>query len=328
MVYSVDAWLERMKTGIAKVSGLHVAFSDDGVHWRPSPRPLVVDFASIWPMESVSWEASILWDVGSDTTGWLVYSAGAAPPDAGAPWGQDQHMVGRRITLSAGSPGADAGAPGPSWPVCVPTPNPACGAIAHSCIAPSTTVTDVSNVGSTGATYGVGDNVWVTFAAAATGQSAPVVAATTTGLSISGNLVAPPAAGQNWALAGLYYAEANCLDASKYTGVQFTLSGGVGTCSLGFALGMSADASSSTIGGDPGRGACSATTCYPPSYTVTAPTTSTPTTIQVPFTALKGGSPVTTFNASTITSVYWQLTAPAGGGGCSASFLVSDVAFY
>lgn len=93
MVYGVDAWAERTQTQTAQVSGLYLAFSDDGITWRSGPTPLIRDFGVVYPGLSVSWEASILWDAASDTQGWLVYSytqnSSQTPP----------YLVGRRIEL-------------------------------------------------------------------------------------------------------------------------------------------------------------------------------------------------------------------------------------
>lgn len=95
MIYGVDAWNERSAPSPrAVVSGLYVAFSDDGIVWRPSPTPLILDFGVVQPGLSVSWEASILWDRATDTQGWLVY--GFSPNWTNPP----HYMAGRRISLS------------------------------------------------------------------------------------------------------------------------------------------------------------------------------------------------------------------------------------
>jgi hypothetical protein len=323
MIHGVDAWAERTLTGIPRVSGIYAAFSDDAIHWQSSGAPIVTDFANLWANESVSWEASILWESGSDTTGWLVYASGEAPPPSMPGVAPSPHMVGRRVTV-AREPASDEGTSKPPWPVCAPVANHACGTIGQSCPVPDPSITDPSNVGVGGRAYGVGDNVWGTFSIAASGQMAPTVTATEAGLSAAANLSAPAAAGQDWAIAGLYFAETNCLDASTYTGVRFTISGDLGACSLNLSLDISQDLSTQA---DPGRGSCTASLCYPPLSDVTAKLTPPKTTITVPFTALAGGSPVTTFDASAITSVKWGLLTPAGGGGCSATFTVSDVTF-
>lgn len=95
MVYNVDAWEERTTTGVAKVSGVYYAVSDDGIHFRPSKTPLITDFGVAYPNLSVTWQASILFDAGSDTEGWLVY--GFSPNFTTT----NHYMMGRRLTLVA-----------------------------------------------------------------------------------------------------------------------------------------------------------------------------------------------------------------------------------
>jgi hypothetical protein len=96
MIYGVDAWEERSASPpLAVVSGLYLAFSDDGVSWRTSSAPLITDSGVAQPGLSVSWEGSILWDAGDDTQGWLVYGQSAD-------WPTPPHfMVGRRLMLTA-----------------------------------------------------------------------------------------------------------------------------------------------------------------------------------------------------------------------------------
>lgn len=95
MIYGVDAWDERSASPPeAIVSGLYDAFSDDGITWRSSGRPLITDFGVVQPGLSVSWEGSILWDAGADAQGWLVY--GYSPDWTNPP----HYLVGRRISLA------------------------------------------------------------------------------------------------------------------------------------------------------------------------------------------------------------------------------------
>jgi hypothetical protein len=94
MIYGVDAWGERSESSpIAVVSGLYDAFSDDGIAWRTAQMPLITDFGVAQPGLSVSWESSILWDMGNNTQGWLVYGYSSDWPDP------PHFMVGRRLTL-------------------------------------------------------------------------------------------------------------------------------------------------------------------------------------------------------------------------------------
>jgi len=94
MIYGVDAWRERSEPSpLAVVSGLYAGFSDDGIAWRTAQTPLITDFGVAQPGLSVSWEGSILWDMGNDTQGWVVYGYSSDWPDP------PHFMVGRRLTL-------------------------------------------------------------------------------------------------------------------------------------------------------------------------------------------------------------------------------------
>ena len=80
-------------------SSIHSSYSDDGISWS-NPEPLIIDNAVPQFGRSLSWEATIVWDQGSGTDGWLVYSY--TPK-----WGQGNfsghsysYMVGRRIAAS------------------------------------------------------------------------------------------------------------------------------------------------------------------------------------------------------------------------------------
>jgi hypothetical protein len=95
MIYGVDAYQERSASPpIALLSGLYDAFSDDGINWRTSAKPLLTDFGVAQPGLSVSWEGSILWDLADDTQGWLVYGYSANWPTP------PHYLVGRRLSLS------------------------------------------------------------------------------------------------------------------------------------------------------------------------------------------------------------------------------------
>lgn len=71
-------------------SGLHLAFSDDGVAWS-EPQQLWAEHVVPIAGMSLSWKASILWDDETGQRGWLVY--GHTPKV----WTPGHYMVGRRI---------------------------------------------------------------------------------------------------------------------------------------------------------------------------------------------------------------------------------------
>ena len=81
-------------------SGIYFSFSDDAISWA-KPEPLIIDHAVPQYGRSLSWEATIVWDEGSSTNGWLIYAYTPA-------WGADRYsgyslsyMVGRRVTASS-----------------------------------------------------------------------------------------------------------------------------------------------------------------------------------------------------------------------------------
>jgi len=165
-----------------------------------------------------------------------------------------------------------------------------------------------------------------TFSVAATGLTKPVLSlvpapAGSTGqaLQVVANpgLTTDPA--NAWSVFGLGFNM--CVDASAYTGVQFTITGDVGNCGLSFAAQFSED---NSVSDDPYFGSCTVgTSCFPPSSTLPI---LAGTTI-VDFSQVSGGSPLTTVDAHSITGVQWQLNAPTDGNVCAANFTVSNVTF-
>jgi len=112
-----------------------------------------------------------------------------------------------------------------------------------------------------------------------------------------------------------------CVDASAYTGVKFTVTGDLGTCSLRFGLVTSEDNS----------------TAYAPSGTCAAPgpcvsPESAPIglgTTVVRFSELSGGIPMPGVDPRALNGVQWLLNVPTDPGAalCRATLQVSDVAF-
>lgn len=124
----------------------------------------------------------------------------------------------------------------------------------------------------------------------------------------------------------LYMNGPECIDATAYTGVQFDISGSLGTCNLTFGFGFSEDNSASS---DPNRGTCTVSGCYGPSVAVTATTG----TVKVAFTGVSGGGPATDTGAMTVdktklTGVQWQLQSATATATCTASFTLDNVKFY
>jgi hypothetical protein len=174
-------------------------------------------------------------------------------------------------------------------------------------------------------TFGAGASQWGSFTYSGNGQPLPTasVSADGNGIDIAATFVAPVAPTNNYAGVGLYYSSASCIDATSYSGIAFDFSGDLGACSL--RLGVSFSDVVAVVN-DPVRGTCMAgASCYGPSAAVVPG----PSRIQVPFAALAGGMPVDRIDPTTIINVAWELSAPLGSpGSCSATFTVSNAAFY
>ncbi len=124
-----------------------------------------------------------------------------------------------------------------------------------------------------------------------------------------------------------------CVDASSFTGIQFTISGDVGNETDAGTDAGSPDQiafSVSMVGDNAGpQGPCTlGSSCGSPSYMVTVP--AEPTTIKIPFGMLTGGAPIYVLDPSQISGIQWALPWP-----CTASpsvytthVTISDVAFY
>ena len=94
----IGAWWREMEgTQPLQRSGLYVAFSRDGITWS-KPEPLFVDYTLPRLGQSISWQPTVLWDEGSDTEGWLVYSH--SPRWGHRPGERPHFMVGRRLRLA------------------------------------------------------------------------------------------------------------------------------------------------------------------------------------------------------------------------------------
>jgi hypothetical protein len=117
----------------------------------------------------------------------------------------------------------------------------------------------------------------------------------------------------------------DCVTASTYTGVQFTLSGTISGCTVVFTINDSEHSAASTA--DPK--ASGASTAYPGTVSLTP--TSTATLVQVPFVgtgAPTGGMPASAIDPTKLESISWQYVIPEGTGTCTSSLTISDIAFY
>ena len=146
-------------------------------------------------------------------------------------------------------------------------------------------------------------------------------------LTVTGTIAAGAYAG-----VGIYFDD--CIDASSYTGFSFVLTGSLGTCDMA-SLGASFPQDQplpATAGG--GKGVCTlGGSCFGPGGTFSIAST------MVPFTAMAGGSPVTTVTAEAqkrLDGINFGFHGPAGSdagadasaGGCTVNFTIDDVKFY
>jgi hypothetical protein len=128
----------------------------------------------------------------------------------------------------------------------------------------------------------------------------------------------------------------DCLDASRYTGVSFSLSGSlVGTgCAMQFAISDSEH--DQIIPGVIDPKAAGPVGSYPPQLSITsAELVSTAVTIEVPFAgtnAPTGGSPPTPIDPLKLVGLLWQMSTPVASDGgaaeCVWNINVSNVRFY
>ena len=97
MILSINDWSDYMARGHPKNSGVHVAFSVDGVTWS-TPQTLIPGFTVPLVMQPLFWGATLLVDDPEAAEGWLIY--GYSPS-----WGpqtprtRPHHLAGRRITF-------------------------------------------------------------------------------------------------------------------------------------------------------------------------------------------------------------------------------------
>jgi hypothetical protein len=123
-----------------------------------------------------------------------------------------------------------------------------------------------------------------------------------------------------------------CVDATSFAGVEFTLSGSVSGCTMQYSTNFTEDTrNDGTANSDP-KGSCQpslSSICYSPQIEITATTTAT--TIQAPWVNPSFyllGNPVPSPNdPARLTSVQWQFTIPARAT-CLADVTISNLGFY
>jgi hypothetical protein len=117
---------------------------------------------------------------------------------------------------------------------------------------------------------------------------------------------------------GFYFTNPSCVNAKGYSGIQFTVAGELGTCTLNTFVSINED--QTTANG----GTCAQASCVSPYSAPLSLGTSV-----VPFSALSGGTPDVTVDPTAINGIGWTLNVPTDGvtAPCNASFTISNVAF-
>jgi hypothetical protein len=114
----------------------------------------------------------------------------------------------------------------------------------------------------------------------------------------------------------------SCVDASAFTGIQFTITGEIGNC----LIEASAVPSEDNAVQNGSAGTCVASSCVSP---VSAPVSTGTTTVS--FASMSGGTPLATVDAHALNDVQWVVVAPTDDSGntqsCAANFIVSAVSF-
>jgi hypothetical protein len=150
------------------------------------------------------------------------------------------------------------------------------------------------------------------------GSPAPVLNLTSAP-ALHAMLTAPAPTSPEYVGFGLYFN--SCVDASMYTGVQFTIAGTVTGCMVQFSANYSEDAATT----DP-KGTCTGSSCYSSQYTVASiPATASP--VMVLFSQQTEGMPAAAVDKGKLVGVQWQFTVPMGMA-CMADVTISNVSFF
>jgi hypothetical protein len=128
---------------------------------------------------------------------------------------------------------------------------------------------------------------------------------------------------------GVYFN--GCIDASRYRGVRFTISGEVGssgTVRFFPVVNRNRDVSTEFSVGAcvPDDASNPWPSCHPPE--VSLPVTSVPTVHSVPWTAFKGGVPTATTDGSDVLTFEWAFRWQPGDTAYQGKLTIDDVSFY
>ncbi len=130
--------------------------------------------------------------------------------------------------------------------------------------------------------------------------------------------------------AGVGITFADCVDASAFRGVRFSIAGSVSGCAMNFTATISEDTyNDGTTNSDP-QGACTLglLDCYSPLVDLTG-LSSAPQTISFAWPAFMYGMPDQSIDPTKITGVGWTFAIAAGPSGtCEADVTIGDVSFF
>ncbi len=174
------------------------------------------------------------------------------------------------------------------------------------------------------------DLTWDPFPYPASGPARPI--ATTSGGALHITERGPATSAAQYVGVALSFVD--CIDATAFTGVQFSISGSFSGCTMQYGT---ADSEHQ----DPATGSRYATGpagAYPPQSTLTAAeVTDTPQTLMMPFTGITiFGNPQTPLDTGKLIFALWQFTIPAAAPGtpdgatptCVADITIDNLAFY
>jgi hypothetical protein len=121
----------------------------------------------------------------------------------------------------------------------------------------------------------------------------------------------------------------NCIDATAFSGVQFSISGSFSGCAMKYYANDDAH-QDDTTGAAHASGPAGS---YPPQTVITAnQLTSTAQIFRMPFSGQLGGSPATPVDPARLIIVGWQFDVDASTsstpGSCIADLTIDDVKFY
>jgi hypothetical protein len=231
---------------------------------------------------------------------------GSAAPD------QDAGAGGQRPS-EAGAGGATGAAQG-----CIVTRSAPLGGLIASFSAPDGGVPDAGD--SIGAT-GIGGTVY-----AYGGPATPQYAFRGGSFEIVEN--APSTSATQYAGVGIAFVD--CIDASGFSGVSFSIAGSISGCAMHFTATLSEDTyNDGTADSDP-LGVCTLgpSDCYSPKADLTG-LTSAPQTIRFAWPAFAYGMPDQTVDPAKLTGVEWSFEIAAGPSGtCAADVTIDDVSFF